>query len=380
MSWSLVVWFLVQKEKRRSNLSPIRCRVLLLLPCAEDSWPIAVQRLYCDQADRFTRRIGQSYGGTLDTMTTSTTNEPARFFQAILESMQEQIAVIDGDGTIRYVNRPWLEFCRANDGPEDLDWTGVSYLEVCDRAARQGDEDGGSAAEGIRRLAQGLETEYNLEYPCHSPTEKRWFVARMTPLMSDEGDYFVITHQNITERKLSEEKVEELLRTDSLTEIANRHRFDEFLDQEWRRAMRAGHRFSLLLLDIDHFKAFNDHYGHQRGDEALHAVAGALAALVGRASDLVARYGGEELAIILGNSTQEQAVEIADRALEAIRNLEIAHKHSDVGPIVTVSVGVATMTPAEGDKPEQLVAAADEALYKAKDQGRDRACVHPDAD
>ncbi len=286
--------------------------------------------------------------------------------------MTEHVVVIDIHGAIHYVNRPWERFCSANAGSGDIDWTSFNYLDVCDAAARDGDEYGCLAREGIEALAAGRSTEHSLEYPCHSPEKPRWFLAHMTALEMEDERYIVISHHDITQRRLAEEKTEALARTDGLTEVANRTHFDEFLDQQWRSALRAGEALSVLLLDIDYFKPFNDHYGHQAGDECLRRVAAALRGALKRPSDLVARYGGEEFVLVLGQSSVADARANAQRILDTVRDLAIAHAYSDVAPVVTASIGVVTAVPRHEGDVSSLLQAADEALYQAKHEGRDR--------
>lgn len=163
---------------------------------------------------------------------------------------------------------------------------------------------------------------------------------------------------------------------DGLTGIANRRRFDEYLESEFRRAQRTCSPLSLILLDIDFFKAFNDRYGHQMGDQCLIQVAQALKGNLQRAADLVARYGGEEFAIILPASESEGATFVAEQLRAEIASMRIPHADSLIADHVTISLGVATVTPAVGAQPESLVRAADCALYEAKAQGRNRVITH----
>jgi len=159
-------------------------------------------------------------------------------------------------------------------------------------------------------------------------------------------------------------KLEELSFLDGLTEIANRRQFEQILDLEWRRAVRSGAPLSLILADVDHFKAFNDTNGHQAGDRALRDVAMLLDSIVQRAGDQVARYGGEEFAAMLPETDADGAQKIAERMRQAVESLETA------GGRVTVSFGVATTFAREKGSPDALVAAADAALYDAKRAGR----------
>ena len=160
---------------------------------------------------------------------------------------------------------------------------------------------------------------------------------------------------------------------DGLTGVANRRCFDDALVKEWNSAARNNHTLSLLMMDIDFFKQYNDSYGHQQGDRCLQSVAQVIAGLLHRPRDLFARYGGEEFAIILPETELEGAQNVADAIMQAIDALYIPHQSSSISSHVTLSIGVATTRPFfEGGGPEQLVKHADEALYRAKEDGRHR--------
>jgi diguanylate cyclase (GGDEF)-like protein len=170
-------------------------------------------------------------------------------------------------------------------------------------------------------------------------------------------------------------KLQRLATLDGLTQVANRRRFDEYLAQEWKRLLREQHPVSLILCDVDYFKQFNDHYGHQMGDECLQKVAQIMSQTIKRPADLVARYGGEEFAIIIPNTDAEGALMIAMMIQSEIKKLQIPHTKSTVSRYVTLSFGVASVIPDQAFSPENLIAKADEALYEAKQKGRDRVII-----
>lgn len=164
--------------------------------------------------------------------------------------------------------------------------------------------------------------------------------------------------------------------TDGLTGLANRRHFDETLQSEIRRCTRQGETLSLLLLDVDYFKKYNDHYGHSRGDEALKAVSQVLQDSFKRSGDLPARYGGEEFAVILPHTSKQESLQLAEKLRETLWSRQIAHEKSDTADRLTVSIGAAVYVPKSNPpiKPEHLINTADEALYDAKQSGRNRVC------
>ena len=171
---------------------------------------------------------------------------------------------------------------------------------------------------------------------------------------------------------LESRMLDEVAQRDGLTGIYNRRRFDEHFANIWQHGVREHRPITLLFADIDHFKAFNDRYGHQAGDEAMKAVAAILGQFARRPLDLVARYGGEEFAIVLYDTTQAHAVEVAEQLLLVVRGLGIPHQDSSAAPVLTISVGIASVVPAANRSNSGLLQLADQALYAAKDAGRNR--------
>ncbi len=179
---------------------------------------------------------------------------------------------------------------------------------------------------------------------------------------------------NQIELKYAREKLTKLAITDGLTGIANRRYFDDQLAHEWTRARRLNQTLAIAMIDVDWFKKYNDHYGHQGGDDCLRQVANVLSNVAKRDSDFVARYGGEEFAIILPMTQAENALELSKNICLALSNLELPHALSDFGH-VTLSVGVAVGCPKQNTTPHNLLINADKALYTAKEKGRNRAVL-----
>jgi diguanylate cyclase (GGDEF)-like protein len=162
---------------------------------------------------------------------------------------------------------------------------------------------------------------------------------------------------------------------DSLTGIPNRRSFDAAFEQEWHHATRSGKPLALIMGDVDHFKKYNDTYGHQQGDECLKAIAGAMRSAARRKVDVVARYGGEEFAMLLPDTPAVSALLVAGRVLEAVRGLRLPHSTSPTSDHVTMSLGVCAALPRADLRPEALVKVTDRALYDAKSKGRNQAVV-----
>lgn len=168
--------------------------------------------------------------------------------------------------------------------------------------------------------------------------------------------------------------LERLTAVDPLTQLPNRRHFNLVFVREWRRAARSGGHIAVVMVDIDHFHTFNEHYGHLAGDQCLIQVAGALTAAAQRPTDLPARWGGEEFLYVLSDTQLEGARLVAERVRAAVERLRIPHGGSAVAPYVTVSVGLASTIPTLDRSPEELLGAADAAMFRAKNLGRNRVC------
>lgn len=212
----------------------------------------------------------------------------------------------------------------------------------------------------------------------HQCSPRQWMQLEVELLSSLAAQLAIAIKQAELYEQLQEanKKLERLASLDELTQLANRRRFDQYLETEWCRQSEEQTPLSLILCDIDSFKSYNDTYGHPGGDECLRQVARAIGDAVDRPSDLVARYGGEEFAVILPNTKITEAVQVAEHIQVKIAALQLPHAGSQVSQYITVSLGVASMVPASESGAEILIAAADLALYQAKDMGRDRIQVY----
>lgn len=201
---------------------------------------------------------------------------------------------------------------------------------------------------------------------------RRYLAADASPIVDDGGALVAVvqTLRDLTDEKMAQIQLQQLATRDGLTGLANRRCFDDTLLAEWARAMRQAQPLSLLMVDVDNFKAYNDANGHLGGDECLKRVSGAVASEM-RTNDLVARYGGEEFAVILPNQSLKGAAIVAERIRCRVERLQVPTRNSPAGH-VTVSIGAATAIASPEGSPSQLVAIADAALYRAKHMGRNR--------
>ncbi|WP_137818477.1 diguanylate cyclase [Pseudomonas sp. 2FG] len=207
----------------------------------------------------------------------------------------------------------------------------------------------------------------------HRASEKAQCLSQEMSSINRALEREIVERQQVeVDLRSANDRLELLATQDPLTGIANRRGFERTLSLEWRRAQRQGSPLSLIMADIDNFKAYNDHYGHQAGDRCLQRVAARLHARVRRPPDLVARYGGEEFVIILPDTSAEGAYALAEAMRNAVYELKVEHIDSATASYVTLSLGIATLVPKADSSAESLLQAADRALYRAKTAGRNR--------
>jgi len=290
----------------------------------------------------------------------SSIGEQQALFRYLLDQLNDGIWIIDPDsGVILDANR--AAYKRIGYTKEDLVGKHVaSFVSELPRdlTLRQYME--------RRSSSDGLITGYHRHRDgSRIPMETN---ARLIEL--DSGSYVVAIARDITDRKRLEDELRQLSTEDSLTNVYNRRYFDDVFEQEWRRMMRVQHSLGLLMIDVDHFKHFNDTYGHVGGDACLRQVAAELKNQMRRAGDIIARYGGEEFAVILPETDLETAEALGKTLRESIENLRLEHVGMGDEKVVTVSVGVATLIPTASQTSLKLITYADKALYAAKASGR----------
>jgi diguanylate cyclase (GGDEF)-like protein/PAS domain S-box-containing protein len=335
-------------------------------------WKAAILQLYLACAMFTLYLISIVFGNLRKTQTEL--RKIAALHKLVVDNSRDAIILGDLDGTRTYVS-PGI---RALTGWEPRDLVGRVFREVIHPS------DVAEVDMAMRALRAGSEGG-TLEYRERKRDGEYFWVEGSLRVYRDPATGrpigFLNLVRDISERKRSEEHLqsayramESLVVVDALTGIANRRRFDEVLSTEWRRALREGEKLSLLLIDADHFKRYNDTYGHVRGDSCLKQIAEAAHDVVLRPGDLVSRYGGEEFAIVLPGTDENGAKAVAEDICQAIRNRRIPHEGNAPG-IVTVSVGCATVIPQRGKLPLDLIESADQALYRAKGRGRNRVVV-----
>ena len=261
-----------------------------------------------------------------------------------------------------------------------LGWSPESWKSVEDWATRIHEEDRERVVNFCVAQSQAG-TDHEADYRALTKDGDYVWIRDVVHVVrkGDEVDSLIGFMFDITERKETEQELvrlhkqlEELSFKDSLTGIANRRMFDSIMDVEWENARRNRQPLSLILLDIDYFKQYNDFYGHLQGDECLKNVAQALGSAVARAKDFIARFGGEEFVLVLPETDGKAAEKVAERCRRQIFKQQIPHEKSEAGQVLTVSMGVGTIIPTAEDEPKGFIEAVDRLLYKAKQNGRNR--------
>ncbi|EGG93843.1 putative GGDEF domain containting protein [gamma proteobacterium IMCC1989] len=285
---------------------------------------------------------------------------------SILNSLDTHIAVINREGFICYVNDAWQRFAADNGmAQEGVNWQQYNYLAVCQQAAASNDHDALSVLGGLQNVMNNKQVLFEHEYPCHTPSEQRWYIFKAVPLIQQSG-HFLISHQTTTKAKLSILQAEQLSIEDHLTTLYNRRGLEILAEKEFARAKRDDYSVGLIVFDVDHFKLFNDYFGHIAGDLCLKRIASVIKTYARRPGDIAARIGGDEFVLMLSRVAQQQASDIIESVRHKIQemNLTIAKNEQ-----VTISGGCAVTIP-KGDKSDfqTLYYNADQALYIAKNQ------------
>ena len=292
-------------------------------------------------------------------------SEETGFASAVIDALSSHICVIDKVGEIIAVNRAWQDFAIANPPVSSRVGVGINYLEVCQRASGMDREEATKFASGVRSVLERRTEFFEMEYPCHSPTQNRWFLGRVTPLKTKQRGA-VISHATITDRKLLEFELAKIAATDALTGIPNRRYFFETANLEVARVRRFGSAASVIMIDLDHFKAVNDTHGHAAGDKVLRCFAEVCRNSL-RQIDVFARIGGEEFAAILPGTNEAAAHSVAEKLRNAVYETSIKVGRNLIN--ISASFGVAEVRSVDMGIEDSL-GRADLALYAAKRAGR----------
>jgi diguanylate cyclase (GGDEF)-like protein/PAS domain S-box-containing protein len=285
-----------------------------------------------------------------------TQTEQADHLRMIVNSMDQGLLIVERCGRVQYANPACDRYLGY--APDELVGRLLKDLLDCK-------ESGGY--ERLDAMSYGTR-EVQIR---HRDGGLRAMDLTMTPMHAADGLFVALLH-DIAHHKRSEDALQRAAMLDPLTQIANRRHFDAFLHNEWQRAIRNAQPLSLVVLDVDHFKLYNDTLGHAAGDLCLQKVAETLQLHAARPTDLAARYGGEEFVLLFAETPAESAVRLAGMIRAAVEALEIPNPRSTTSPWLTVSVGVATIVPTQLDAIDNLFVCADRAMYAAKAGGRNR--------
>ena len=294
--------------------------------------------------------------------TSETQTAQADRLRMIVNSMDQGLLIVETSGRIQYANPACDRYLGCK--PEDL--VGRRLADLLEQTDVQANEAADTA------IGQGTR-EVNIRHHDGSLRAMDLTVTPLTlpPLSADEGLFVAMLH-DISHHKQFEDALQRAAMLDPLTKIANRRHFDAFLDKEWHRAIRTAQPLSLVVLDVDHFKLYNDTLGHAAGDVCLQKVAATLRDHAARPTDLAARYGGEEFVLLFAETPADNAARIAEMIRAAVEALQMPNPRSTTSTWLTVSVGVATIVPTQLDAIDNLFVCADRAMYAAKAGGRNR--------
>jgi len=287
-----------------------------------------------------------------------------RLAAAVIENTAEGIAVTRADGTIRKVNQAFEQI---------TGWRALEAVGQTMKILKSGEHDAAFYQAMWKSLGETGKWKGEI-WNRRKNGELYPQATTINALKDSEGavGYYAVIFSDVTEQKQIENNLRDLSALDGLTGLYNRRMFDETFFKEWKRAMRDASPLSLIMIDIDFFKKFNDFYGHLDGDVCIQHVTQVIKSCVRRAADFPARYGGEEFVIILPETDQAGVRAVAERIREDVAALAIPHAMSDIAEIVTVSIGCVTDVPQMNAIPLQLINQADQALYRAKTSGRNR--------
>ncbi|HEY1149150.1 MAG TPA: diguanylate cyclase [Pseudoduganella sp.] len=296
---------------------------------------------------------------------TESQQEQAERLRTIVNNMAEGLLIIEPDGRIQFTNPA----CESYLGYMAHELAGKSISDLLNPLVAQ------EYLEYFSRYTASPETAHShgtREVIIRHRTGKSVCMdLTLTPMFLRQPLFIGLLH-DITHHKMSEDALQRAAMIDPLTKIANRRHFDSFLEKEWQRAMRNGSALSLVVLDVDHFKLYNDTLGHAAGDVCLQQVAQAISTHALRVTDLAARYGGEEFVLLFAETEADSAYLLAESIRAHVESLQLPHPKSPTSAWITVSIGVATMHPQPADNIETLFVAADRAMYVAKEGGRNQ--------
>ena len=290
-----------------------------------------------------------------------------RFLTLTIDSLPDSFYVIDAQNyTIQMANKA----CRRDKAPEGS----KCYEFTHNNTGPCEDAEHPCPLDLVKKTKQPCVVEHLHKSPSG---EFRNYSVHGYPILDENGNVAQMIEYCVdtTDRKKAEELLRGLSMTDGLTGIANRRAFDKFLDEELRHAVRSQYPISVLMADVDFFKKYNDAYGHLAGDECLRSIAAILKGVARRPGDLAARFGGEEFVVVLSMINSENAVSIAEKIRRQVEGLKLPHERSKIGDFVTISIGVVSAVPSNNMTSIDFIKCADEALYKAKGEGRNRVVI-----
>jgi diguanylate cyclase (GGDEF)-like protein/PAS domain S-box-containing protein len=364
--------FAAEQDLMRSKIPQINLEENMVAPDGSDRWFVTSKVPLLNQDGAIVGLVGVTRDVTERRRLEAELTESRNLFSRALAEMSDGLAMFDRDGRLVFSNERYRTSFPLTG---DVRQPGTHLRDILQYVVETGEQLGVTSENAddwietvLASLHEGGEEEVELN-------DERWLHIRTRP--AEDGSAFVLV-SDATKMKKAEtrlrkltEQLRALASTDGLTGLMNRRAFDTAFGTEWLRSSRSGKPLSVLMMDVDKFKAYNDLYGHLAGDECLKSVARVLETLMRRAGDIAARYGGEEFVVLLPETDEDGALFIAQSICDAVRDLAIAHAGGNKG-VVTLSIGCATFHGSARIAAQDLIARADQALYVAKSGGRDQ--------
>lgn len=298
-------------------------------------------------------------------------NLTTALFNNAFNAMTTPVALLDTELTVMYTNDAWDAFEWTQEQVGHTHWNGANFLKTFLTLATDNSDGIAALMQGFTKIKRDAVAAFDAKFSYEKNSEQRWFNLQCSRFIHEGAFCYLLMKNDISTQQALQNENLKLARIDPLTNIANRRRFDEFLDYEWHHCRRHRQPISLAVIDIDGLKAINEQYGHDSGDSCLKSTARKLKQYTGRATDLCARLGSDEFVVLWGNTSRTQSLKLTHTLLSDINQVPVTSTEGSVVGNIEASIGLCTVTPTDNDF-TSLVSTSDSLMYQAKQSGRNR--------